>query len=105
MNTFTKVSLSEHCALHEQDAPRAIPTMYILGIKKDENHMPLRDKSLIVILVNHNECTWSKSQCYTLVFQSDSLHYLISMDINQHRVIKQGDTRNTVMGTSPQKRW
>ncbi len=44
MGTFQKITLGEYRALHEKGAPKAIPTMCVLTIKKDEQLMPLRAK-------------------------------------------------------------
>eukprot|EP00970_Alexandrium_tamarense_P009299 scaffold1836_cov204-Alexandrium_tamarense.AAC.45 len=52
MGTFQRLTISEYRALREKGAPKAIPTMCVLTIKKDENLMPLRAKSRIVILGN-----------------------------------------------------
>jgi hypothetical protein len=41
LGTFQKISLGEYHALREKGAPRAIPTMCVLTIKKDENLLPL----------------------------------------------------------------
>jgi hypothetical protein len=41
LGTFRKITLSEYCTLHEKGAPKAIPTMCVLTIKKDENLLPL----------------------------------------------------------------
>jgi hypothetical protein len=48
-----KINLGKYWALCEIGAPKAIPTMCILTIKKDENLLPLRTKSRIIVLGNH----------------------------------------------------
>jgi hypothetical protein len=67
LNTFKKITLGEYRALREKGAPRAIPTMCVLTIKKDEQLLPLRAKSRIVVLGNQEERIWSKSDCYAPV--------------------------------------
>jgi hypothetical protein len=52
MGTFRKITLGEYRALCEKGAPKAIPTMCVLVIKKDEQLMPLWAKSHIVVLDN-----------------------------------------------------
>jgi hypothetical protein len=52
LGTFKHLTLGEYCALQEKGAPKTIPTMCILTIKKDEHLMPLRAKSRIVVLGN-----------------------------------------------------
>jgi hypothetical protein len=52
MGTFRKITLGEYRALREKGAPKAIPTMCVLTIKKDEQLMPLRAKSRVVVLGN-----------------------------------------------------
>ena len=61
LGTFRKISLGKCRALCEKGAPKAIPTMHALTIKKDENLLPLHAKSRIVVLGNHKHRVWSKS--------------------------------------------
>jgi hypothetical protein len=67
LGTYQKLSLGEYRALREKGAPRAIPTMCVLTIKKDENLLPVRAKSRIVVLGNHEDRVWSKSDRYAPV--------------------------------------
>jgi hypothetical protein len=55
LDTYRKITLGEYRALREKGAPKAIPTMCVLTIKKDENLCPLRAKSRIVVLGNHED--------------------------------------------------
>jgi hypothetical protein len=55
LDNYRKITLGEYRALHEKGAPKAIPTMCVLTIKKDENLLPLRAKSRIVVLGNHED--------------------------------------------------
>jgi hypothetical protein len=55
LNTYKKITLGEYWSLREKGAPRAIPTMCVLTIKKDENLLPLWAKSCIVVLGNHED--------------------------------------------------
>jgi hypothetical protein len=45
LNTYKKITLGKYWALREKSAPRAIPTMCVLTIKKDEQLRPLCAKS------------------------------------------------------------
>ena len=61
-------TLGEYRALRKKGAPKAIPTMCVLTIKKDENLLPLRAKSRIIVLGNHEDRIWSKSDALLLFF-------------------------------------
>jgi hypothetical protein len=67
MGTFRKITLGEYRALREKGAPKAIPTMCVLTIKKDEHLMPLRAKSCVVVLGNRDGRDWSKSERFAPV--------------------------------------
>jgi hypothetical protein len=84
MGTFWKINLLEYRALCEKGAPKAIPTMCVLTIKKDEQLMPLWAKSHIIVLGNCESCNWSKSNRFAPVFRFDSLHFLVSLS-TRHR--------------------
>jgi hypothetical protein len=91
MGTFQKKSLGEFRALCEKGAPKAIPTMCVLTIKKDEQLMPLRAKSRIIVLGNRETHDWSKSDRFAPVLRLDSLRFLVSMLTQHRRPLKQGD--------------
>jgi hypothetical protein len=40
MITYHKITLGEYCALREKGAPKAIPMMCVLTVKRDENLNP-----------------------------------------------------------------
>ena len=61
LGTFKRLTLGEYQALREKGAPKAIPTMCVLTIKKDEQLVPLQAKSRIVVLGNCESREWSKS--------------------------------------------
>ena len=94
LGTFQKLTLGQYRALREKGAPRAIPTMCVLTIKKDENLLPLRAKSRIVVLGNHEDRIWSKSERFAPVIRADSLRFITSMAVNARRTLKQGDVAN-----------
>jgi hypothetical protein len=86
--------LAEYHALCEKGAPRAIPTMCVLTIKKDEMMNPLREKSCIVVLGNHEDRVWTKPEKHAPVLWPDSLRLMVSMATERHTVLKQGDCIN-----------
>ena len=94
LDTYKKITLGEYRSLREKGAPRAIPTMCILTIKKDEQLRPLRAKSRIVVLGNHEDRVWSKSDKYAPVLCQDSLRFLTSMAVNARQPLRQGDCKN-----------
>jgi hypothetical protein len=95
MGTFRKITLGECRALCEKSAPKAILTMCVLTIKKDDQLMPLWAKSRIVILGNRETRNWSISNCFAPVLWFDSLCFLVSLSTQHHRGLKQGDCKNS----------
>ena len=67
LGTYEKITLGEYRALREKGAPRALPTMCVLTIKTDEKMNPVKAKSRIVVLGNHEERAWTKSDKYAPV--------------------------------------
>ena len=53
LGTIQKLTLGKYRVLWEKGVPRAISTMCVLTIKRDENLLPLRAKPHIVVLGNH----------------------------------------------------
>jgi hypothetical protein len=84
MGTFWKITLGEYRALCEKGAPKAIPTMCVLTIKKDGQLMPLWTKSCVAVLGNRESRDWSKSDCFALVLRFDSLCFLVSLSTQHH---------------------
>jgi hypothetical protein len=95
LGTFKRLTLGKYQALHEKGAPKAIPTMCVLTIKKDKQLMPLWAKSRIVVLRNRESCEWSKSNQFAPVLCFDSLHYLISLAVQHCHGLKQDNCKNT----------
>jgi hypothetical protein len=94
LGTFCKITLGEYRALREKGVPKAIPTMCVLTIKKDENLLPLQAKSRIVVLGNHKDRVWSKSDRYAPVLHGDSLCFLVSLAVEKWRPLQQGDCKD-----------
>ena len=67
--------------------------MCVLTIKRDEHLNPLRAKSCIVVLGNHEDRSWSKSDKYAPVLCSNTMRLIISMAVERCHVLKQGDFR------------
>jgi hypothetical protein len=59
--------------------------MCVLTIKKDENLLLLQAKSCIVVLGNHEDRVWSKSDWYAPVLCGDSLRFLVSLAVEKRR--------------------
>jgi hypothetical protein len=94
LDTHKKITLGGYCALHKKGVPHAILTMCVLTIKKDEQLCPLRAKSRIIVLGNHEDRVWSKSNKFVPVLCQDSLCFLMSMAIAARCPLHQGDCKN-----------
>jgi hypothetical protein len=68
--------------------------MCVLTIKKDENLLPLHAKSWIVVLGNHEDRIWSKSNRFARVLCQNSLRFLVSLAIQKRCPLCQGDCKN-----------
>jgi hypothetical protein len=92
--TYCKITLGEFCALWEKGAPKAIPTMCVLTIKKDKNRLPLCAKSLIIMLGNHEDQVWSNLDRFAPVLCGNSLRFLVSLAVKKRHPLHQGDCKN-----------
>jgi hypothetical protein len=92
--TYRKITLGEYRDLQEKSAPKAIPTIRVLIIKKDENLLPLRAKSCIIVLGNHEDQIWSKLDRFAPVLRGNSLCFLVSLAIMKRHTLCQGDCKN-----------
>ncbi len=68
--------------------------MCILTNKKDKHLLPLHAKSRIVVLGNHEDHIWTKSDRFAPVLRQDSLHFLTSLVVQKRRALRQGDCKN-----------
>jgi hypothetical protein len=93
-DTYNKLTLAEYHALQENSAPWAIPTMRVLTIKPDKMMHPHRAKAWIIVLSNHKERIWTKSEKYAPVFCLDTLRLILSMAVECRRTLKQGYCKN-----------
>ena len=94
LDTYRKITLGKYRALRKKGAPKAIPTMCVLTINKDENLLPLHAKSRIVALGNLEERTWSKSDRFAPVLHQDSLRFLTSLAVEKCCPLQQRDCKN-----------
>jgi hypothetical protein len=90
LRTYIKMTLVEYRALCEKGAPRAIPTMCVLTIKKVKMMNPLCAKSCIVVLGNHEDRVWTKPEKYAPVLRPDSMCLMVSMATERWCILKQG---------------
>ncbi len=95
LDTYVKITVAEYCTLCKKGAPRAIPTMCVLTIKKDEMMNPLCEKSCIVVLGNHEDRVWKKPKKYAPVLCPDSMHLMVSLATEHRCTLKQGNCKNT----------
>ncbi len=68
--------------------------MCLLTIKKDENLLPLQAKSCIVVLGNHKDWVWSKSDRYAPVLRGNSILFLVSLAVEKLCPLRQGNCKN-----------
>jgi hypothetical protein len=55
---------------------------------------PLHAKSCIVVLGNHKDHVWTKSEKYTPVFCPDTLRLMVGMAVKRRCTLKQGNCKN-----------
>jgi hypothetical protein len=67
--------------------------MCVLSIKKDKMFNPFCAKSRIVVLGNHKDRVWTKSEKYAPVLRSDSMQLMVSLAVEKRRTLKQGDCK------------
>ncbi len=94
LDTYHKITLGKYPTLYKKGAPQALPTMCILTIKRDENLLPQHAKSQIVVLGNHKDIVWSKSDKFVPVLCNESLCLLIIMAVKKWCPLCQGDFKN-----------
>ncbi len=94
MGTFRKITFGEHRTLRAKGAPKAVPTMCVLTIKKDNQLMPLQAKSCIIVLGNCETPDWSKCNHFASVLRFDNLCFLVSLSTQHSRGLKQGACKN-----------
>ena len=94
-DVYERISKKDYLALRRSGAiPKAIPSMCVLVVKPDKDGNPHRAKSRFVVLGNHEDCIFSKSQRYAPVLKYSSLRLLTSKAVGDKRVLQQGDCKN-----------
>jgi hypothetical protein len=68
--------------------------MCVLTIKPDKMLQPHHAKSRIVVLGNHEDRIWTKPEKYAPVLRPDTLRLIVSMAVQQHHTLKQGNCKN-----------
>jgi hypothetical protein len=91
-DTYDTITLAQYCAL--QGALQAIFTMCVHKIKSDKMMNPHHAKSCILILGNHKDRIWSKSDKYAPVLCPDTMHLIVGMAIEQQHTLQQGKCKN-----------
>jgi hypothetical protein len=90
LGTYDELSYDEYKKLRSQGAPKAIPTMCVQVIKKDEDFNPDRAKSRIVVLGNHESRYWSNAEKFAPVLSQMGLRILTSIAVQHKRRLKTG---------------
>jgi hypothetical protein len=93
-NTYDKITLAQYRMRREKDPSRAIPTMCVLTIKPDKKMNPHQAKLHIAVLGIYKDRIWSKSEKYAPVLRPDTMQLIISMAVEQWRMLNQGDSKN-----------
>ena len=68
--------------------------MCVLTIKPDKLLQPHRAKAHIVVLGNHEDRIWTKSEKYDPVLRPNTLQFIVSLAVEQRRTLQQGDCKN-----------
>jgi hypothetical protein len=76
---------------------KIIPSMNVQTIKKDEEGVPVRAKSRIVALGNHEDTLWEPGDVHAPVIWKESDRLLTTIAVNMGRTQKQGDCKNAFL--------
>ena len=90
LDTFTENSEVEYQRLLNtySDEPSAILTINIFTIKKVKENNPIRAKSRIMVLGNHEKIIWTRKDRYTPVLSASFARLLTSMVVEEGRYLK-----------------
>jgi hypothetical protein len=95
LDVFERINKKTYLALKRSGrVGSALPSMCVLVVKPDKDGKPHRAKSRIVVLGNHEDRYWSKSQRYAPVLKYVSLRMLASKAAECKRILQQGDCKN-----------
>eukprot|EP00956_Cyclotella_meneghiniana_P020999 scaffold37679_cov76-Cyclotella_meneghiniana.AAC.13 len=95
LNVYEKINKKTYLALRRSGRiGKALPSMCVLVIKHDKDGNPVRAKSRIVVLGNHEDRIYDKSEKYAPVLKYSSLRLLVAKAVRAKRVLQQGDCKN-----------
>ena len=81
VGTFERLTVQKYQSLVERGTPKAISSMCVLTVKRDEKLRPLRAKFRIVVLGNLEDRCWPKLQSFSQVLWLYLLQFLISLAV------------------------
>ena len=96
LNVFTEITTKKYKAYlrkRGEDA-RAIPTMNLFTIKLEMDGNLVWAKFRIVALGNLERKIWSREDRYALVLSGSASRLLLSMEVEDGRLLKQGNCKN-----------
>jgi hypothetical protein len=82
-NTYSVITADEYRTKYS--AYQILPTMCVQTVKTDEEGLPVRAKSRIVALGNHEDRIWEKSEKFAPVLRDESARLMTSMAIQMGR--------------------
>jgi hypothetical protein len=92
LDVFERINKKTYLALKRSgQVGSALPSMYVLVVKPDKDGKPHRAKSRIVVLGNHEDRYWSKSQRYAPVL---NMSPFACWPPKCKRILQQGDCKN-----------
>ena len=95
MEVFDRINKKIYLALRRKGLiPRALPSMCVIVVKNNKDGNPDRAKSRIVILGNHEDAYYTKSERYAPVLKYPSLRLLVFESVKYKRILQQGDCKN-----------
>jgi hypothetical protein len=95
LNVYEQINKKTYLSLKRSGRiGKALPSMCVLVIKPDKDGKPNRAKSRIVVLGNHKDRYFSKSQRYAPVLKYSSLRLLCSKAVEHKKILQQGDCKN-----------
>jgi hypothetical protein len=96
LNVYDRINKKTYLQLRRSGKiGKALPSMCVLVIKPDKDRKPHRAKSRIVVLGNHEDRYYTKSQRYASVLKYTSVRLLCSKAVEAKRVLQQqGDCKN-----------
>eukprot|EP00956_Cyclotella_meneghiniana_P038057 scaffold148302_cov51-Cyclotella_meneghiniana.AAC.2 len=95
LEVYEKINKKTYLSLRRSGRiGKALPSMCVLVIKHDKDGNPVRAKSRIVVLGNHEDRIYDKSEKYAPVLKYSSLRLLVAKAVRAKRVLQQGDCKN-----------